>query len=187
MSHDETQPEIAHPKRLRLLFSVAVVVLALDLVTKSVAVALLEGREPVRLLGGAVYLVLYRNPGAAFSMATGMTWLLTIVAITVVVVIIRLSRNLRSLPWALGLGFVLGGALGNLVDRMFRAPGPMQGHVVDFVSLLAPDGSVWPVFNVADPAIVGGAIFLVALTFLGFDPDGQRHSKKEQVDEEGKR
>nr|WP_221195156.1 signal peptidase II [Hoyosella altamirensis] len=172
---------------MRLLFSVAVVVLALDLVTKSVAVALLEGREPVRLLGGAVYLVLYRNPGAAFSMATGMTWLLTIVAITVVVVIIRLSRNLRSLPWALGLGFVLGGALGNLVDRMFRAPGPMQGHVVDFVSLLAPDGSVWPVFNVADPAIVGGAIFLVALTFLGFDPDGQRHSKKEQVDEEGKR
>ncbi|MCW4355471.1 signal peptidase II [Hoyosella sp. YIM 151337] len=187
MSHDETETDNQQPRRLRLLFSVAAIVLALDVATKIIAVAALEDREPVRLLGGAVYLALYRNPGAAFSMATGMTWLLTIVAITVVVVIIRLSRNLRSLPWALGLGLVLGGALGNLIDRLFRAPGPMRGHVVDFVSLFAPDGSVWPVFNVADPAIVGGAAFLVVLTFLGYDPDGQRHSKKENADNEGKR
>ena len=112
--------------------------------------AQLEGREPVELLGGLVYLQLLRNPGAAFSLATGYTWVLTLVAVAVVVVIVRVARRLRSTGWAVALGLVLGGALGNLVDRIFRAPGPLQGHVVDMVSLFAPDGSVWPVFNLAD-------------------------------------
>ena len=79
---------------------IAVLVLAADIVTKVVAVAQLEGRPPVELLGGLVYLQLLRNPGAAFSLATGYTWILTIVAITVVVVIIRVARKLRSV----GLG-----------------------------------------------------------------------------------
>jgi signal peptidase II len=147
-------------------------VLLLDVVTKVVAVATLEGKSPVRLLGGGLYLVLYRNPGAAFSLATGMTWLLTLIAVAVVVVILRLAPRLRSTGWALGLGLVLGGALGNLVDRFFRSPGPLQGHVVDFLSLLAPDGSVWPVFNLADSAIVSGGVLLVVLALLGRDYDG---------------
>jgi signal peptidase II len=148
-------------------------VLLLDVVTKVVAVATLEGKSPVRLLGGGLYLVLYRNPGAAFSLATGMTWLLTLIAVAVVVVILRLAPRLRSTGWALGLGLVLGGALGNLVDRFFRSPGPLQGHVVDFLSLLAPDGSVWPVFNLADSAIVSGGVLLVVLALLGRDYDGR--------------
>lgn len=162
---------------LFLLFGVAAVLLALDVVSKVVAVANLEDQPPVRLLGGAVYLVLYRNPGAAFSLATGLTWLLALLAIAVVVVIAWLARKLRSTGWAIGLGMVLGGTCGNLVDRLFRAPAPLQGHVVDFVSLFAPDGSVWPVFNVADSSIVCGCVLVAALSLLGRDYDGTVHKR----------
>ena len=156
-------------------------VLLLDVVTKVVAVAALEGESPVRLLGGGLYLVLYRNPGAAFSLATGITWLLSLVAVAVAVVILRLAPRLRSAGWALGLGLVLGGALGNLVDRFFRSPGPLRGHVVDFLSLLAPDGSVWPVFNLADSAIVSGGVLLVVLSLLGLDYDGSTTRQRRAV------
>jgi signal peptidase II len=132
----------------------------------------------VRLLGGALYLVVFRNSGAAFSMATGLTWLLSLIALAVVMAIIRLAPRLRSPGWALGLGLVLGGALGNLVDRLLRAPGPLRGHVVDFLSLLAPDGSVWPVFNVADSAIVCGGALLVLLAATGRDLDGSRNTRR---------
>ncbi|MFR9730860.1 signal peptidase II [Saccharopolyspora sp. MS10] len=160
---------------LVLLFGVAALLLAADVVTKIAAVAALEGRPAVELLGGSVYLVLVRNPGAAFSLATGMTWLLALLAIAVVGAIVWLAPKLRSTGWAIGLGLVLGGACGNLVDRLFRAPGPLRGHVVDFVSLFAPDGSVWPVFNVADSAIVCGGILVVVLSLLGRDYDGTLH------------
>lgn len=159
----------------------ALLVFALDLGTKIVATAMLEGREPVRILGGAVYLQLLRNPGAAFSMATGMTWVLALVALSVVVAIIWFARKLRSAGWAVGLGLVLAGALGNLVDRLFRAPGVLQGHVIDFVSVFAPDGRIWPVFNVADSAIVVGGALIVLLTLLGKDYDGS--STKDRVEE----
>ena len=149
-------PSIAAAGKVRLLALIAVVVLVADILTKVIGVAELEGREPVRILGGLVYLQLVRNPGAAFSLATGYTWVLTLVAVAVVVVIIRVARRLRSTGWAVALGLILGGALGNLVDRIFRAPGPLQGHVVDTVSLFAPDGRVWPVFNMADACIVSG-------------------------------
>jgi len=165
---------VAAPRRAGLLAVLAGVVLVLDLLTKAAGVALLERREPVRLLGGAVYLVLVRNPGAAFSLATDYTWLLTAVAVAVAVAIVRVARRLRSTGWALALGLVLGGALGNLVDRIFRAPGPFVGHVVDTVSLFAPDGSVWPVFNLADAAIVSGGVWLVVLVLLGHELDGTR-------------
>ncbi|WP_425570533.1 signal peptidase II [Pseudonocardia adelaidensis] len=159
---------------VRLLSLIAVAVLALDIVTKAVAVAQLENRAPVEILGGLVYLQLVRNPGAAFSLATGYTWVLTIVAIAVVVVIVRVARRLRSTGWAVALGLVLGGALGNLTDRLFRAPGPLHGHVVDIVSLLAPNGRVWPVFNLADSSIVTGGVLLVLLALLGRELDGTR-------------
>ena len=89
--------------------------------------------------------------------------------------IARIARRLRSTGWAVALGLVLGGALGNLTDRIFRAPGPLQGHVVDVVSLFAPDGSVWPVFNLADSAIVCGGVLMVILSSRGLDPDGTAH------------
>jgi signal peptidase II len=159
---------------VRLLGAIAAVVLAADVVTKVVGVAQLEGRDPVPLLGGLVHLQLVRNPGAAFSLATGYTWVLSLVAVAVVVVIVRVARRLRSTGWAVALGLVLGGATGNLVDRIFRAPGPLRGEVVDLVSLFAPDGRVWPVFNLADTAIVTGGVLLVVLAVMGRELDGTR-------------
>jgi signal peptidase II len=176
-STPSTTVTAAGPKVV-LLAVIAVLVLAADIITKTVAVAQLENRAPLELLGGLVYLQLVRNPGAAFSLATGYTWVLTIVAIAVVVVIIRVARRLRSIGWAIALGLVLGGALGNLTDRIFRAPGPLQGHVVDIVSLFAPDGRVWPVFNMADSSIVTGGVLLVLLALLGRELDGRRSSAR---------
>lgn len=168
---DPTSTIANSPRRTRWLFLVAGVILALDLVTKILAVAFVEPGNPIRIIGDTVTLRLVRNPGAAFSMATGMTWLLTLVAVAVVIGVIRIGRTLRSGWWAVGLGLVLGGALGNLIDRFFRAPGPLQGHVVDFVSI-----GWWPVFNVADSAIVCGAVLLVAITLFGIEPDGSRRA-----------
>ncbi|MFX0575025.1 signal peptidase II [Nocardia nepalensis] len=159
----------AAPLRLRTLLIIAAVLLGLDLLTKTIVVAQLTPGDPVPIIGDFARLSLVRNPGAAFSMATGMTWLLTLVAAAVVIGVIRIGRTLRSLWWAIGLGMVLGGALGNLVDRLFRAPGPLQGHVVDFIAV-----GWWPVFNLADSSIVCGAILLVVLTVFGFEPDGTR-------------
>jgi signal peptidase II len=177
-------PSGATAPKVGLLSLIAVAVLAADVVTKVVAVAQLEDRAPVEILGGLVYLQLVRNPGAAFSLATGYTWVLTIVAIAVVVVIVRVARRLRSTGWAVALGLVLGGALGNLVDRLFRAPGPLQGPVVDVVSLFAPDGRVWPVFNLADSSIVSGGVLLVLLALLGRELDGTRTSHKRAAEDE---
>ncbi|MFI7190482.1 signal peptidase II [Nocardia nova] len=160
----------AFPRRLPWLLLIAAVVLAVDLGTKALVVAKMTPGEPISIIGDVVRLTLIRNSGAAFSMATGMTWLLTLIAVAVVIGVIRIGRTLRSLSWAVGLGLVLGGALGNLVDRLFRSPGPLQGHVIDFIAVT----KWWPVFNVADSSIVCGAILLVVLTVFGFEPDGTR-------------
>ncbi|MCA1821463.1 MAG: signal peptidase II [Pseudonocardiaceae bacterium] len=171
---EQTSEALPRRRRTGLLAAAAGVTLVLDVLSKIILVATLEGHPPVKLLDGALYLVVFRNSGAAFSLGTGLTWVLSLIAVGVVVVIIRLASRLRSTGWALGLGLVLGGALGNLVDRLLRAPGPLRGHVVDFVSLLAPDGSVWPVFNLADSAIVCGGLLLVFLAATGRDFDGTR-------------
>lgn len=173
------------PLRTKRLLTIAAAVLALDLVTKIAAVQWIRPGDPVEMIGDVVTLRIVRNPGAAFSMATGMTWLLTLVAVAVVIGVIRIGRTLRSPLWALGLGLVLGGALGNLIDRFFRSPGPLQGHVVDFVSV-----GWWPVFNVADSSIVCGAILLVVLSLFGFEPNGERvrsTAKTTRSDEAGRR
>ena len=169
----------AAPRRVGVLATVAVAVLALDLLSK-VAVAAWLGVEhglehqPVRLLWGAVYLLQTRNAGAAFSVGTGATVILTLIAVVIVVVIIRSARRMRSVGWAVALGLVLGGALGNLVDRIFRAPGIGRGHVVDWISLFSNDGHVWPIFNIADSAIVCGAVLSAVLAMRGVDLDGTR-------------
>lgn len=179
---EDTTPAPAQaqpPLRLRTLLTIAAVVLAFDLLTKIVAVAWLSPGDPVYLIGDWARLSLVRNPGAAFSMATGMTWLLTLIAAAVVIGVIRIGRTLRSLWWAIGLGLILGGAFGNLIDRMFRAPGPFQGHVVDFVAI-----GWWPVFNVADSGVVCGAILLVVLTLFGFEPNGTRTGRDGEPEDE---
>jgi signal peptidase II len=154
--------------RLLVLLAVAAGVLALDALTKLLAVRELSDREPISLLGGALTLRLVRNPGAAFGMAQGLTVVLTGVALVVVVVILRMARRLRSGWWAVALGLVLGGALGNLTDRLLRAPGPGRGHVVDFLELPR-----WPVFNLADSAIVVAGVLMVLLAARGVPHDGR--------------
>lgn len=169
-------------RRIRLLVSVAAVILALDVVTKVLAVRLLTPGQPVSIIGDTVTWTLVRNSGAAFSMATGYTWVLTLIASGVVIGIIWMGRRLVSPWWAIGLGMILGGAMGNLVDRFFRSPAPLRGHVVDFLSI-----GWWPVFNVADPSVVGGAILLVVLSLFGFDFDtvGRRRPGDDESEESG--
>jgi signal peptidase II len=181
-STDSTDPEPGPPRKALVLVLTAVVLYAFDLGSKVLALSELEGKEPVRVLGGAVYLQIVRNPGAAFSIATGMTWVLALVAVGVVVAIFWILPRLRSTGWAVGLGLVLAGALGNLTDRFFRAPGPLRGHVIDFVSLFGPNGDHWPVFNVADSSIVVGGILIVLLSLLGHEYDGRRSSDKKKAE-----
>lgn len=164
----------AGSRRTGLLMLTAGAVVTADLLTKTWVVAALAGRPPLRLFGGLFYLVYTRNSGAAFSLAAGQTVLLSLIATAVVVAIVRYSRRLRSLPWAIALGLILGGATGNLVDRVFRSPGPLRGAVVDWISLLAPDGHVWPVFNVADASLVVGVLLAVLFELTGRRLDGGR-------------
>jgi signal peptidase II len=167
---DDTGPP--QRRRVRLLLMVAAAILALDIVTKVLAVHLLTPGQPVSIIGDTVTWTLVRNSGAAFSMATGYTWVLTLIATAVVIGIIWMGRRLVNPWWAVGLGMILGGALGNLVDRFFRSPGPLRGHVVDFLSI-----GWWPVFNVADPSVVGGAALLVGLSLFGYEFDRARRRR----------
>jgi signal peptidase II len=159
-------------RRMGVLVAVAVAVLALDIATKSIIVATLSPTHIVRLLGGFLHLRQDRNPGAAFSFAPGLTILFSLIAVTVIVVILRSSRRIRSVPWAVTLGLLLGGATGNLVDRIFRAPGLFRGWVVDWIQI-----PHWPVFNLADSAIVCGGILAVLLSARGIRLDGEREAK----------
>jgi signal peptidase II len=166
------------PRRAWLVVIVAPIVLAADLITKQLALSALEGEPPLRVLGGLFYLQIVRNPGAAFGMATGMTWVLTLVALAVVIGIVWVMPKLRSTGWAIGLSLVLAGAIGNLVDRFSRAPGALHGHVVDFLSPFAPNGDAFPVFNIADSSIVCGGALIVLMALLGRDYDGRRTADK---------
>jgi len=175
-------PAPARRPRTRLLLTLAAAVLLADLATKLVVVATIAPGEDIRLLGGALYLTNLRNTGAAFSFAQGFTVVFSLVAAAVAVVIVRSARRLFSTAWAITLGLVLGGALGNLVDRVFRDPGFLRGGVVDFVSVFGPDGSVFPVFNVADSAIVCGGILGVLLALRGIEFDGSTAKERAAAD-----
>jgi signal peptidase II len=153
-------------------------VLLADQVTKALTVALLSDRAPVRLLGGAVYLVAIRNSGAAWSIGRSFTVIFPILAIGAVCWIGWMTLRLRSVPWAVALGLVLGGVCGNLTDRLFRAPGPFQGHVVDFVSVFDDGGRVFPVFNAADSALSIGLCLILVLELTGRHRDGTRIRKQ---------
>lgn len=151
------------------LVVLAAVTLVLDQATKVWALAALDEGVRHPLVGDLLGLQLLFNPGAALGLATGTTWLLTVVAVTVVVVIVRVSRRLGSRGWAVALGLLLGGALGNLVDRIIRDPGVGRGHVVDFIAY-----ADWFVGNVADIAIVVAAGLLMLLSVRGVRLDGTR-------------
>ncbi|ARU52878.1 signal peptidase II [Cellulosimicrobium cellulans] len=170
------------PRRVLVVWTVvlAVLVLALDQLTKWWAESSLTlGDDTIPLLGSLLGLRLIYNPGAALSIATGMTWLLTIVVVAVVVVIVRMVSRIGSRAWAVALGLLLGGALGNLVDRFFREPGFARGHVVDFIAY-----ANWFVGNVADIAIVGAAVMIAVLSVLGIGLDGTRHGGDDKPEAE---
>lgn len=170
-------------RRIALLATLAAAIYALDLVSKFLVVEFLEDKEPVVLIPGVLVLNVIRNPGAAFSIGTGLTVVFSLIAAIVVFAIIRTARRLRSLPWAITLGLLLGGAVGNLTDRIFRAPAPLQGHVVDFVQVFPV--TRFPVFNVADSAIVCGGILAVFLAWRGNQIDGTRQGLREDERADG--
>ncbi len=160
------------PPKRAVLAAVALIVLLLDLATKVWVVAELEGQRAIELLGGELFLRVSRNTGAAFSFAEGATVVFTTITVVVVAVIVRISGRLRSAGWALSLGLLLGGALGNLVDRLFRSPGVGRGAVVDFIAL-----GWFPSFNVADSGIVVGGMLAVLLSFRGIEVGGTRQAR----------
>lgn len=148
--------------------------LGLDIVTKVVAVAQLDPQRPVRLWGGLLTLRLIRNPGAAFSTGERFTYVFSIAAILVLIfVLVRLVPRVGHPGWAVGLGLLVAGVSGNLVDRLLRTPGVLRGHVVDFLQL-----PYWPIFNVADMCICGAAGSIVVLAVIkNVGIDGLRYVK----------
>jgi len=173
---DEFPKRRVRPGVLTLLAGIAVVWFSLDQFTKHLVETNLTEGEVVPVLGSALQWYFVRNPGAAFSMIADMTWILTVVATAVVVVIVVLARRIQSKWWALVFGLVLGGALGNLVDRLFRPPSFGEGHVVDFIS------TPWmmpAIYNVADIGVVVGMCLFVLLTILDVGLDGRRRRRSD--------
>jgi signal peptidase II len=155
---------------------VAVGCLVLDIASKVAAVSFLRPGEPVPLLGDLFRLYLIRNPGAAFSIGEGATWVFTMLAAGVLVfILVAVLPKLRHGGWAVGLGLVVAGISGNLIDRLVRPPGFARGHVVDFLQL-----PYWPIFNVADMCVVFGAITILVFWLVkGVGHDGVLESDKE--------
>ena len=157
----------AHRSVLAVLAGTAVGIVLIDQVTKAWAVAYLQpriesGEGPLYIIDPLLRLTYVENTGAAWGMGAGYTWIFTIVAVSVGVVIVRFARTITSRAWALALGGLLGGLLGNLIDRLTRPPGPGLGSVVDFIGL--PN---FPVFNVADMAITCSAVAMIILAWRG--------------------
>ena len=148
----------------RQLLVTALIVILIDLATKVWAVARLENQSDIKVIGEFLKFSFVRNPGAAFSFGTSVTWVFTLIAIVVSITILLVSKSVRNKQWAIALGALLGGAVGNLIDRIFRSPEIFHGHVVDFI--LVPN---YPMFNIADSAVVLSAIAMVALSFRGVD------------------
>ena len=170
---EERATSPARPRRIGILLAVAVFVIAADVISKAVVVSQLAGKPPVHVLGTFLELVLTRNSGAAFSIGTSLTIVFTAIAAGVVIYILRAARNLRSIGWAIALGLLLGGAMGHLLDRIFRAPGLFVGHVVDWIQV-----PHWPVFNLADSSVVCGGILVALLALRGIGFDGTRVSQR---------
>ncbi len=177
----------AHRSVLAVLAGTAVGIVLIDQVTKAWAVTYLRpriesGEGPIYIIDPLLRLTYVENTGAAWGMGAGYTWIFTIVAVVVGVVIVRFARTITSHAWALALGGLLGGLLGNLIDRLTRPPGPGLGSVVDFIGL--PN---FPVFNVADMAITCSAVAMIILAWRGIplsesEPDGSSSDDSNSAD-----
>lgn len=154
-----------------LALTLAILIIVSDQLTKEWALATLEPGESVPVLGEALIWVLKFNSGAAFSFLSNATWLFTIVSSAVALIVLWYLRRVYAPIWAVVAGLVLGGAIGNLIDRYFRDPGFAVGHVVDFIY------TPWmmpAVYNVADIAVVTGMCLFLLCVLLGIGQDGKR-------------
>ena len=168
MTADPVQLRTRRIWALTVMFCVAVIVLTADVISKQQGLARLPGHPPVRLLGGLLTLDLTFNAGAAFGVGTSYTAIIALVVCGVIAYIIRTARRLRSLAWTIALGLLLGGAMGNLGDRLFRAPGLFRGRVVDWINL---PHFPWT-FNLADASISCAAVLIAVLALRGVRIDG---------------
>lgn len=150
------------------MVAVAAIVIIADVVSKTLVLNKLPGRPPVRLLDGLITLRLTYNAGAAFGVGTSYTAVIALIAVGVIIFIIRTATRLRSIAWSVALGLLLGGAIGNLSDRLFRSPGPFRGRVVDWINL---PHFPWT-FNIADASIVCAAALIAVLAFTGRHIEG---------------
>jgi signal peptidase II len=155
-------------RALTVMFGVAIAVLTADAISKALVLGKLPGHPPVRLADGLLTLDLTFNAGAAFGVGTSYTAVIALIVCGVIVYIIRTARRLRSLAWTIALGLLLGGAMGNLGDRLFRAPGPLRGRVVDWINL---PHFPWT-FNLADASITCAAVLIAVLALRGVRIDG---------------
>ena len=149
----------------RIVWGTALIVVVVDQLTKQLAVMYLEGHAPIQLLGTWLQLSFARNPGGAFSIGTNATIVFTVFALIASVFIIRLTPRVASRGWAIVFGAILGGAVGNLLDRIFRTPEFLHGHVVDFIAL-----PHYPLFNIADSSIFCAAVAGIVFTVRGSAP-----------------
>lgn len=160
-------------RALVFLASVAVVVYLIDRLSKVLVIENLELGQPVEVVGTLLQLRYVENPGAAFSLGSGSTWVFAIIASAVAVFIVIFARRIRSVSWAVLFGLLLGGTLGNLTDRLTREPGFGVGHVVDFIQV-----HLFPaIFNLADVAIVSSMGLFVILSLRGVGLDGVRTAR----------
>lgn len=171
--HDERSAPRRRTRLFAVLGVVAVLAYLTDQLSKAAALNVLADGEPRPFIGQLIRFRLIGNPGAALSLGAGNTWVMTGVAIAVLVAIVVVARKLGSLAWAIALGMLLGAALGNLTDRFVRPPGGGQGKVVDFI-----DYDRWFIGNVADIWIVSAAALIVILAMLGIGVDGRRDRGK---------
>jgi signal peptidase II len=180
----DQQPTAGKPgvsvRALAILAVVAVVVYAFDRVSKFLVTENLTLGDPVPVLGELLQFRYVENPGAAFSLGSGTTWIFAIIASAVAVFIVIFARRIRSAGWAVLFGLLLGGNLGNLTDRLTREPGFGQGHVVDFLQLYAFPA----IFNIADVAIVSSMGLFIILTIRGVGLDGRRSPRDTQKADE---
>ncbi|QKJ25377.1 signal peptidase II [Aquiluna borgnonia] len=151
-------------------FSIALVVILFDQLTKELAIAFLQPGFSKPFIGELVQFRLAFNDSAAFSLGVGATWVLAIIAIIAVLVLIWFGPKAKTLVWSVISAFVLGGAAGNLIDRLTREPGFLNGHVVDFIQI--PFN--FPIFNIADSFLVIGVSLAILRTLLGDELGGGR-------------
>ena len=166
----KTKPQVSASKARTFHFlGIGIFLVFLDQLTKELAIAALSDGSVMPVIGEILRFRLAYNDAAAFSLGVGQTWVLAIIACCAVLALLWFGPRAKNLTWTIIAGLVLGGAAGNLVDRLTRAPGFLNGHVVDFISI--PFN--FPIFNLADTFLVVGVSLAMLRTLLGDELGGK--------------